>query len=909
MLLRVLGPLEVAGADRPVTLGAAKPRALLAALAIRRGTTCTTDALIDALWGESPPASASKLLQVYVSQLRKVLPAAMRIVTGATGYALEMEPVDIDAVRFERLLTDGRAARRAGNPALAAALLARGLALWRGPAYADVRYEPFAAEEVVRLERLRDLAFEDRVDADLQLGRHADVLGELRGLLATDPTREGIAARAMLAAYRAGRTAEALAVFATVGDAVRHELGEEPGHELRELRDRIIRNDPALTLDAADPAAPGAGALPAAPNPLIGRGRELAELGALVARPGVRLVSLTGAGGTGKSRVALELARALAPSFANGAVLIELASLHDPELVPATIARGLGLDPGRDAMATLLDALADREVLLVLDNVEHLRAATPDLVRLLAGAPRLVIVVTTRVVLHLSGEHVYPVTPLAERDAIALFAERAQAHDPSFALDATTERMVAAICRRLDGLPLAIELAAARVRALGLRALDARLASRLTILTGGPRDLPARQQTLRETLAWSANLLEPAQADVFAALAVFAGSFSMEAGEAVAGADDDIMSALVDHNLVQAFDLTGERRFRLLETVREYAYELLGSRREAVESALTTWVVEVVDAAALNGIGPPQVASLRRLDRELDNLRDAFRHASRDPEPSRELSLAAGTWRYWWVRGQLAEGRAIFDGTLDRRGLVPTQAGIRTARAAASLAWSMGDTGGAEALAREALARAVGIGDVIEQLSAHNLLGVIVTNLGEYEAAEHHLGESIRLAESDGNLELANTARLNLGVTYLEAGRIDDARAQFQAVLDYRQPEGLSEGVGFAHLNLGETEYDAGDFAAAEAHFAAASEAFGAVGFKVRLANALQGMAAVEARTGRAESAARRLGGAASLMAETGWGADGSALEPAATSFARAALGDEAFDRLFSEGAGAATGQ
>jgi predicted ATPase/DNA-binding SARP family transcriptional activator len=903
VLLRVLGPIEVLGRDGPVALGGAKPRSLLAALAIRRGATCTTDELIDALWGESPPPSAPKLLQVYVSQLRKVLPAGMRLVTGATGYALEVDPADVDVVVFEGLVADGRAALRAANPARATSALARGLALWRGPAYADVRYESFAHAEVERLERLHDLALLDRVDADLALGRHADVIGGLRGILAIDPTREDIAVRAMLAAYRTAGPSEALAIFATVRDALLGDLDEQPSRELVTLRDRIVERDPALDLQPGERATVRAGAeLPLAPNALIGRQRELAELQVLLARPGVRLVSLTGAGGSGKSRLALELARELEPTFANGAILVELASLVDPELVPASIAQALALDPGRDALMTLGDALGDRELLLVLDNVEHLRAAAPELVRLLASAPHLRILVTTRVVLHVSGEHVYPVAPLAERDAVALFAERARAHDSSFVLDAASGATINSICRRLDGLPLAIELAATRVRALGLRTLDARLASRLTTLAGGPRDLPARQQTLRETLAWSVNLLEPRHAEVLATLAVFPGSCSMAAAEAVAGADDESMIALVDHNLVQVLEVDGERRFRLLETVREYAYELLGSRRKAAESALSTWMVGVVEGAALDAGGPPQVSALRRLDEDLDSLRDALRHAAQDPDPTPELALASGAWRYWWIRGHLAEGRAVLEGIIERRGLIPTHAGSRTALAAAQLAWSMGDNARARALAADALDLAVHVGDITEQLSAHILFGLLAMNIREFGTAEQHFFEAIRLAESDGNLGLAYTARLNLAISYRESGRLNEAREHFRAVLDYCG-EGLSEGVGFAHLNLGETEYAAGKLAMAEEHLVAAAEAFRAVGFKVRLANALQGLAAVEARTGRAESAARRLGSAAALIGDTGWGADGSELVPAATAAAREALGDEAFDRLFGEGA------
>jgi predicted ATPase/DNA-binding SARP family transcriptional activator len=901
VLLRVLGPLEVSGPGGPVALGAAKPRTLLAALAMQRGRAVNTDLLMDALWGEDPPTSASKLIQVYVSQLRKALPAGVVIATTATGYRLDVDPADTDADGFERLLADGRAALAAGNPALASSALSRALALWRGPAYADVRYDEFARAEVERLERLRALALEERIDADLRLGRHTEILAGLRGLLAADPANERLAGQTMLAAYRAAGTASALEIFETVRAALAAEIGEEPEPPLQALRDQIARQDPSLALE---PVSEFRTALPAPPNPLIGRERELAELRALLARPGVRFVSLTGAGGSGKSRLALELARSLESEYANGAVLIELASLSDPELVLPSIAQVLGVEPGKDAFDAVSNALAAKEILLVVDNVEHLREAASLLVRLLAVAPRVGLVITTRAVLHASGEHVYPVGPLVETDAVALFAERARALDPTFALDETSAPQIAAICGRLDGLPLPIELAAARVRTLGLRTLDARLASRLTLLTGGPRDLPARQQTLRETIAWSVNLLEPRVAEVLAALAVFPASCSMDAAEAVAGADDESLISLVDHNLVQALEIDGERRFRLLETVREYAYEALGARREAVESALATWMVGVVESLALGTTGPPEAASLAVLDVELDCLRQALRHAARDSDPERELALASGTWSYWWVRGYLAEGRAICDGILDRRGLVDTRTGIRTARAAANLAWSMGDKDRAERLAQDTLAATLRTGDVIEQVSTHNLLGHVARGRSELDAAEHHYSEAIRLAESLGNLELVNMYRMNLGTVDLDAGRLDEARDRFLAVLEYRRPEGLSRGVGFARLNLGDTELHAGDLAAAESNFVVAAEAFRAVGFKARLANALQGLAAVEARTGRADLAARRLGSAAALIAETGWAAGDSDLEAAATAVARKALGDEAFDRLFSEGAG-----
>lgn len=904
MLLRVLGPIEVMGVDGPAQISV-KPRSLLAALAIRHGATCTSDDLTDALWGESPPASAPKLLQVYVSQLRKVLPAGIRITTGTTGYELDVAPEEMDAILFERWLADGRAALRAANPALAASTLARALALWQGPAYADVRYEPFAADEVERLDRLRELALEERIDADLRRGRHAEVLGELRGLLAADPSREGLAAHAMLAAYRVNGPSEALAIFATVRDAIRDEVDEEPGTELLDLRDRIARRDPALAPEP-ETAARGSGGtpLPAAPNVLVGRQRELAELRTLLARPSVRLVSLTGAGGSGKSRLALELATDLEPSFANGAVLVELASLHDPALMPSTIARGLGLEPGADAMAALLDALANRELLLVLDNLEHLREAAPDLVHLLAGAPRLVIIATTRVVLHVSGEHVYPVAPLPEGDAVALFAERARSQDPTFPRDATTERTVAEICRRLDGLPLPIELAAARVRALGLRTLDERLASRLTVLTGGPRDLPARQQTLRETLAWSVNLLEPPVAEVFAALAVFPSGCSMDAAHVVTGATDEELIALVDHHLVQATEADGERRYRLLETVREYAYELLGSRREEVERAHAAYFATLAERAPTRG--PEQPHGIAILDLELDNLRAAMDHASETDDPVLGRRLAAALSRYWQVRGLLAEGRARLAATIaDGPTAAPEHYG-RVLFGAGILAWALGEYSEGRRLANELLTSAARSGSVMDAFGGHRILASIALRERDFGASERHSLRSIALAQQLGSeIDIINT-ELNHAVLLLDMGQIETAVTWLEGLLGRYRAAGVGEGVGLALLNLGEADYLLGDDERAGRRFEEARVAFEAVGFRAHVGHALQGLAAVDARQGRAATAAQLLGRAATVLAEVGASDDdfNPQMVSQAVANAREALGYEVYEQIFREGAG-----
>ncbi len=579
--IRVLGPLELIGERGPLPLGAPKERRLLAALIAEAGTTRSSDALANAIWGESPPRSSPKLLQVYVSKLRKRLPPEAGIRTHGSGYALELQDGVLDATRFESLLEDGREAARAGNAALAASILRRALALWRGHAYGELADEEFVRADAQRLDELRLVAFEERLAAELAVGRHAAVLAELHALADSYPLRERPQAQLMLALYRSGRQSEALDRFAATRRQLHDELGLEPGSELRDLQRRILQHDPTLA-GATDAQEATRACMPMPPNPLLGREHELTELGGLLGRDEVRLVVLTGAGGSGKTRLALEAARRSAGSFANGAAFVELAPVHDPQLIVGEIFSSLGIEQvGSEPLATLVATLRGRELLLLLDNFEHLRNAAPMLVDLLSQAPRLTLLVTSRIVLHVSGEHVYPVDPLGEDAAVELFLERASEADVRFVASDEAEAAIRSICRRLDGLPLAIELAAGRIRTLTPAELLGGLEQRLPLLTGGPRDLPARQQTLRSTLDWSVDLLDDLERRDLARLSVFAGGCTVEYAETVCETTLERLSSLVDHNLlVRAVTLHGSR-YSMLETIREHMSERLAVSGEA----------------------------------------------------------------------------------------------------------------------------------------------------------------------------------------------------------------------------------------------------------------------------------------------------------------------------------------
>jgi predicted ATPase/DNA-binding SARP family transcriptional activator len=575
----VLGPVEVVSDGSTVPL-ATKHTRLLAKL-VAESRACELEEIVEAVWDGAAPASARKLVQVYVSQLRKALPAGIEVVTHPGSYAVELAPDVLDAARFEGLLDDAGRARRAANPALALSLANRALALWRGRAYGELAYCDFARSESDRLEELRSIAAEEHLEALLDLGRYEPALAEALAFAAANPLRERAHELAMLALYRSGRQADALDHYAEFRSRLDAELGLEPGRPLRDLQRRILQHDPTLARAARAPEATRT-TLPTPPGLLRGRERELAELDELLRRDDVRLVVLTGAGGSGKTRLALEVARRSAGSFANGAAFVELAPVHDPELVVGAILSSLGIEwVGSEPLAALVATVGGRELLLLLDNFEHVRAAAPVLVDLLSRAPRLTLLVTSRVVLHLSGEHVYPVEPLGQDAAVELFVERASESDVRFEPDEDATAAIRSICGRLDGLPLAIELAAGRIRALTPAELLAALERRLPLLTGGPRDLPARQQTLRSTLEWSVDLLDDLERRDLARLSVFAGGCTVEYAQTVCETTLERLSSLVDHNLLVRTVTPQGSRFSMLETIREHMSEQLDATGEA----------------------------------------------------------------------------------------------------------------------------------------------------------------------------------------------------------------------------------------------------------------------------------------------------------------------------------------
>jgi predicted ATPase/DNA-binding SARP family transcriptional activator len=639
---RILGPLEVVGEGRPIALGSAKQRTLLGVLLLHPNEVVSSGRLADELWGERPPVSAEKLVQGYVSQLRKTLgPEAIE--TRPTGYRVRTEPAQLDAATFERLSAEARRLAQSGDHERAATLFEEALLLWRGDALADVSFESVAQTDVERLDEQRLTAQIERIESELALGRHAELVPELEGLVRARPYRERPYAQLMLALYRSGRQADALEVFRRARRVLSEELGLDPGIDLQALERAILTHDPELAPPPPPPRPRPRPNLPTPPSSLIGRESELAEAGALLRRH--RLLTLTGPGGSGKTRLAIELAARAADDFPEGVFWVPLQALRDAELVVPTIARAVG------ASDLFTGQIAHGRVLVLLDNVEQVLTAAASLGDMLGRLPDLKLLVTSREPFHLAAEHEYPVAPLREHDGVALFIERATAVRPDF----EEEPAVVEICRRLDCLPLALELAAARIKALSTGELLKRLDKRLPLLTGGPRDAPERQRTLRATIAWSYDLLTPNEQRVFARLSVFAGGCTLEAAENVCETDLDTLAALVDKSLLRR---DGDR-YSLLETIAEYARERLEQAGELGKllARHADYYLRLARSVQALIRSPQAAALLDRLERDHENLRAALASVS---DADRDQSLRVAMW------GLAARLHSFGDAALDR---------------------------------------------------------------------------------------------------------------------------------------------------------------------------------------------------------------------------------------------------
>jgi predicted ATPase/DNA-binding SARP family transcriptional activator len=666
----VLGPLDVRDqAGNPVEVGGRRLRALLIRLAVDAGRPVSSERLIDDLWPSDPPSAPGPALHTLIARLRT---AGGRDLLEAVpgGYRLLVEPEQIDAFAFERQVV---AAQALELPQDRAAELARALSLWRGAALADVADAEFAAPVIARLDELRLSATEDRIDAELALGPARHLVSELETLAAAHPTRERLRGQLMRALYAAGRQSAALAVYEDTRRELADGLGVDPSAELAEVHLAILRHE-------AGPARRRTN-LPAPLTSFVGREEECRRIAKLLAE--ARLVTLTGPGGAGKTRLSAEVTGGLLDDYPDGVWFVPLAPVTTAVDVAQAVLQAIGVSDSlgsiesrelQSPLERLIDVLRNRRLLMIFDNCEHLVDAVARLAdRVLGEAAGVRILATSREPLGITGETLYPVPslPLPEADAeaedavqhaaVRLFADRARAVRPDFSLAGDQTALVIAICRELDGIPLAIELAAARVRSLTVRQIADRLGYRFQLLNGGNRAALPRHQTLRAVVDWSWDLLEPDERTVLRRLSVFTGGATPESAEQVCRLDDsehrdardviDVIASLIDKSLVQAdTGGDGEVRYRLLETVRAYGIERLeeAGEQDRVRAAHVTYFLDLAERAEPLLRRSEQLYWLDRMVTERGNCNAALQHTidSRDVERGLRL-VAALTWS--WV--------------------------------------------------------------------------------------------------------------------------------------------------------------------------------------------------------------------------------------------------------------------
>lgn len=963
---RVLGPLDLRGAEGQTILSilsGPKRVAFLAYLAIEGSDKfLRRDKLLALFWPESDTERARSSLRSALSTLRRSLGEQVIVTRGDEEIALQEREIRCDAVEFQHVFAAGRY-EEAMN--LYRGHLLEGFFISEASEFehwldrtrerlklraveaawllAD-QYEAVgnAARASGWAARATELAADDEDALCRQielLNRLGDPEGALKVYdefarrLAPDDMGPSARTHALVQAVRAHAEQEELAagLGAPSARTIAHPVQAAPGgvEPLREREDigppgEARQKDlgrfgpvvqPAARLISADIPAPAAPPprphnLPAQLTPLIGRTRERAAIRDKLLDNEVRLLTLTGAGGTGKTRLAVRVATEVLNEFEEGVWFVDFATISEPALVVPTIARALGLRDAGEPSASgqqLAEYLRHQRMLLVLDTFEQVADASPDIVELLGVAPRLKILATSQAALRLSMEHEYPVPPLSvpdpsptpsvpalsRYDAVQLFVARAQAARPDFYLDEANAGAVGQICTQLEGLPLAIELAAARVKIFSPDAIRARLGSKLKLLTGGARDLPARQQTLRNTMDWSYGLLNAQEKKLFSRMSVFAGGCTLDAAESVCTAPGDLatdvldgLTSLVNNSLIHHRQGTGgEPRWVMLATVCEYARERLEESREAnaAQTEHARFFLNLATEAAPHLRGREQAIWLRGLEEEHNNLRAALRWAlgtgpetKERPHRDREAALRVGAavWRFWWTHGHLNEGRRWLKLALATHG----QEGVQPATPAADahiraealrgggiLAWDQGDYAEARVLLEESLALSRRVGDKQGIADSLNNLGLVVQDEGDPAAAESLFQESLAIRREIGDNRGISTSLNNLGKLARQQGDYVEARALLQESLALDRELGSQRGVATVLYNLGTVANAQEDYAGARGHFSESLQLYRDLGDKRGIVECLEGLAVTTAGLGQLKRSIRLLAAAETL--------------------------------------------
>jgi predicted ATPase/DNA-binding SARP family transcriptional activator len=761
---RLLGQVEALLDGSRLDIGHARQRCVLVALLVDVNDPVPAEQLIDRVWADDPPHRARNALAAYISRLRQVLDSAdVRIVRERGCYMLTTDVLSVDIHRFRHIASQARAT---ADPADAATLFDSALGLWRGEPFATLD-TPWINGVRTAVEAERVSATLDRNDAALQAGRHADLLGELVTAAHANPLDERLAGQLMLAQFRSGRQAAAFETYRLMRERLVEELGVDPSPMLRDVHQQILDGDKEAPRPKGPEPSPDRSAVVALPRratSFVGRTQELSRLTAVLHKG--PLLTLTGVGGVGKTRLALEVAGREKERFRDGAWLCELAPLDDGAAVGHAVAAALRLQQrqGLDIEATVIEYLATRELLLVVDNCEHVLDASARLVdRIVQHCPEVTVLATSREALGIEGEQIFAVPPLAVEEATALFADRARAGRPDFDLEREPVGAVAEICRQLDGLPLAIELAAARMRVMSSLDVARRLDS-LRLLSGGARSALPRQQSVAATIDWSYRLLAEPERSLFARLSVFAGGFDLDAAHGVCGEDGadphdtlDLLTGLVDKSMVTMRSDGGRTRYGVLETLRAYGRERLSDNGVGDEFARrhAAYFAELAKRGAAGMHGPDEQAWVERLLPDYDNLRTAFEHAIGDHDIDLALRLVTSLSEFVHLRiGFEASGwaeRALE--TVDpEHPLFAAAVGF-----AARGAWNRGDQSRARELASLARGRLPARGNGRVAYPGDVLADVALYEGDPAAALAHYEGEMARARRDDDPIRLVWT--------------------------------------------------------------------------------------------------------------------------------------------------------
>jgi predicted ATPase/Tfp pilus assembly protein PilF len=881
---RVLGPVEVRRDGSTLQIGGPRQRALLALLLVNRERVISADELVEELWSGEPPDGALTTIRSYMSRLRGVLGDAAPISGTSAGYAITFDPDDLDASVFERHVVAGDEAIRSANLTTAREHYAAALGHWRGRPFADLSDDGLLRIEADRLEERRLHALEERLAADIALRDGSSVVDELEDMVRRHPYRERLWRLLMLALYQAGRQVDALDAYQRARRMLDEQLGLEPSPDLVELEGEILRHEVPL------PATVGySESLPAPVSAFVGRKRELDRIHELLTVN--RLVTLTGVGGVGKTRLAIAVAERRREEAGERIVFADLSQVNQSG-VPRAVSGAFSQREmaARDLGELVSSAVGTSPTLLVLDNCEHLLDAIPALAAdLLRRSPPLRILATSRSPIGLDGEREEQVAPLelpppdatgsiaASSEAVQLLLDRLQVSMGHELADADLAQ-AAQICRDLDGIPLAIELAAARSKALSLAEIAARLDDRFRFLVSWRRVTTARHQTLRQAMDWSHDLLTADEQRLLACLSVFAGGFDVAAVAAVATGNDheratDLLARLVDASLVVADTRRSSTRYRVLETVRQYAAERLNERGETEPARRrhAQHFAALATTAEPELTGAQQTEWFGRLDDEHANLLAALSYLQQSGgDDARLLECTVSLTRFWYVRGHLAEARERLTAAADAAAEAPAGLRRRALTAAASIALLQGDYGASVRFAEDSLRAAQETGE--ERLIANGLsnLGAIALAAGEHERARSLLEEAVSRARRIDDTRIAALALNNLGDHALTVGDYERAEPLFNESLAILRARGDTANVARSLFNLGAVALELGRLEEAEPRLRESLELSRHAGDKEDMCWCLLGTAALAGARDLSERAATLCGAASALLGQIG---------------------------------------